>query len=547
MRETPSYRAPRADGAWLCEPAPEQSTNQLKSNRQLFNNGTVRWMGMSLPELRRLASVDLRKAARSYSSANIAGLSANHFSLAGHFDDSDLTPILMSGHQPELFHPGVWFKNFLLSGLAQRNQGLGINVLIDHDLAKRTNLEVPSRLRTGRLGKEVIDLGSHWDGIPWEYALLDKIDGWERFIASVVQHLSSVGIERPLLLELDPIVREAILNDRSIGEGFSAGRHRLELAAGLSTLEVPFSHLTRTVTWATFLGELLLRAEEVFTSINRARNDFRSARQISNPTQPVPPLRRDGSWIEIPFWTYSSKNPQRRPLWVRKETARIEVGDSQELLATLSSNFSIESLMVELNRLAKAGIQIRPRALTTTMFLRMAMCDLFIHGIGGGLYDQLTDQIIRDLWQTNSPSFVVATATCYLPFEQLQTGTDSIKESQQSLRNWRFTPERTIHPQPNDLTGLALLETKRKLLADIPAGQDKTIWHQQIVGLNEAIRGHFANQGELVRQQYENAIQWERERAIATNREFSFALHSSELIDKLLNLVSNRHGRGLNY
>ncbi len=547
MRETPSYRAPRADGAWLCEPAPEQSTNQLKSNQELLNNGTVRWMGIALPELRRLASVDLRKAARSYSSANIAGLPANYFSFAGRFDDSDLTPILMSGHQPELFHAGVWFKNFLLSNLAQKHQGLGINVLVDHDLAKRTNLEVPSRLRNGRLVKEVIDFGNRWDGIPWEYALLEKIDSWERFIASVVQHLSSVGIERPLLLELDPIVREAILNDRSIGEGFSAGRHRLELAAGLSTLEVPFSHLTRSVAWATFLGELLLRAEEVWTSINRVRDDFRSARQISNPTQPVPPLRRDGSWLELPFWTYSPENPQRRPLWVRKERTRIEVGDSQELLATLSSNFSLESLMVELNKLTQAGIQIRPRALTTTMFLRMAMCDLFIHGIGGGLYDQLTDQIIRDLWQTDAPRFVVATATCYLPLEPLPTGTCSIKESQLSLRNWRFTPERTLHPQPNDLAGLALLETKRKLLDDIPSGQDKTIWHQQIVSLNEAIREHFANQGELVRQQYENATEWEREHAIATNREFSFALHPSELIDKLLTLVTNRHKRGLNY
>ena len=27
-------------------------------------------------------------------------------------------PLLLAGHQPEMFHPGVWAKNFALSGLA---------------------------------------------------------------------------------------------------------------------------------------------------------------------------------------------------------------------------------------------------------------------------------------------------------------------------------------------------------------------------------------------------------------------------------------------
>ena len=28
-------------------------------------------------------------------------------------------PFILSGHQPEMFHPGVWYKNFVLGGLAQ--------------------------------------------------------------------------------------------------------------------------------------------------------------------------------------------------------------------------------------------------------------------------------------------------------------------------------------------------------------------------------------------------------------------------------------------
>ncbi len=38
---------------------------------------------------------------------------------------------------------------------------------------------------------------------------------------------------------------------------------------------------------------------------------------------------------------------------------------------------------------------VLPRALTTTLFLRTFIADLFIHGIGGGQYDRLTDRIVE--------------------------------------------------------------------------------------------------------------------------------------------------------
>ena len=39
---------------------------------------------------------------------------------------------------------------------------------------------------------------------------------------------------------------------------------------------------------------------------------------------------------------------------------------------------------------------LRPRALTLTLFARVCLGDFFIHGIGGGKYDEVTDAIIRD-------------------------------------------------------------------------------------------------------------------------------------------------------
>ena len=51
--------------------------------------------------------------------------------------------MFLAGHQPELFHPGVWFKNFALGELARRHGAAAINLVIDSDMLKSTSLGVP--------------------------------------------------------------------------------------------------------------------------------------------------------------------------------------------------------------------------------------------------------------------------------------------------------------------------------------------------------------------------------------------------------------------
>ena len=41
-------------------------------------------------------------------------------------------------------HPGVWFKNFVLSSLAQRTASHAVNLLIDNDAVRTTSIRVPT-------------------------------------------------------------------------------------------------------------------------------------------------------------------------------------------------------------------------------------------------------------------------------------------------------------------------------------------------------------------------------------------------------------------
>ena len=47
--------------------------------------------------------------------------------------DASADSLLLAGHQPELFHPGVWVKNFALNGLARRHGATPLNLVVDND------------------------------------------------------------------------------------------------------------------------------------------------------------------------------------------------------------------------------------------------------------------------------------------------------------------------------------------------------------------------------------------------------------------------------
>jgi len=52
-------------------------------------------------------------------------------------------PIIMGGHQPDLFHPGVWLKNFAIDAYARRLGGTAINLIVDTDYCRSTSVGVP--------------------------------------------------------------------------------------------------------------------------------------------------------------------------------------------------------------------------------------------------------------------------------------------------------------------------------------------------------------------------------------------------------------------
>ncbi|XZE22075.1 hypothetical protein SH449x_001991 [Pirellulaceae bacterium SH449] len=509
------YAVPRENGTFLVSPPAHRWLPLLRRNQEL-SSGYTGWIR------------DVREKARR--------------EVSGYLGRSlEAKPLIVSGHQPEFFHTGVWFKNFVLHRLATSYDCVALNVQIDHDVVRDIGLSIPV-LRSGRLSLATCKLQTtdRGDSLPWENTRCSPqiAEQWKEASLQLSSALGHFGIE-PLIHTRWRECENLLLTCRSLAEVTTRLRELVENDSGLSNLEIPMSQLARGESFAEFVYRCLVAGREVLTVYNGCREDFRRERGISNPGQPVPELRQIGDWIEIPFWIYRTTeaaalcgdgSSRRQPAWVRLSFDRIEVasgpGESESI--HLDSGRSLGAWCQAYQSWAEQGICIRPRALTTTLYLRLFLSDLFLHGIGGGVYDELTDQIAERLWQVSMPAFLVASASLHLPF-----GKDLFKELGPELGSSKAELEqraRQIRSAPESLLNLAdPLQQALKArfdahLANMPPRGQKKVWHGEMRGLRAKIRESISSELERWERQSLELIERERVMKIVRSREYSMAI-----------------------
>jgi hypothetical protein len=184
---------------------------------------------------------------------------------------------------------------------------------------------------------------------------------------------------------------------------------------------------------------------------------------------------------------------------------------------------------VEWLQAASGWLRLRPRALLTTMFARLFLGDLFIHGIGGAAYDGLTDVLIRRFFGHDPPGFMVVTATAKLPIARHSFRAADLQRVQQRLRDLTYHPEKHA---ADSASAALLVDAKNDWIRR--EGPSRRQRHHEIVRINEALQPFVAEQREmLLVQRAELEEHAQRERVLGS-REYSFALFPRETLQPLL-------------
>jgi hypothetical protein len=500
----------------------------------------LEFCGVGFESLRDSARREAVRLAADYTSGYLGTAGTHGIPASSVFDEG--TAILLSGHQPELFHSGVWFKNFLLSHLATQSGAVAINFLVDNDLCRQTAISVPGLEANGSVKSRKVEFDRQRAAIPWELRTLESQSYWESFSDRVCQRLESLVRHEPLIQQLWPLACESLERNGNLGQALAEGRHRLEVAQGLRTLEIPLSLLTQTESFARFSLQLISELPRFQEIYNSQREAYRRAHKIRNEAHPVPPLEQEHGWIEGPWWIYRVCSPQRRRLWMRLVDDQLILSDRAGWQEVIEGGLDCDAAPQQWLDLQLEHVYIRPRALLTTMYTRLMIGDLFLHGIGGGKYDQLTDGIIRDFFGIEPPRCAIASATLHLPNACGQAlNADEVESEIQSVKDriWRCQHHPEEFEDELGEQGRKVLAEKAALLEDIPPRGQKWEWHQKMRRVSEQLKEltqHVVNSGEseLVRLQSEL-----RQAELLESREFSFCLFPLESTSAALKQLSN--------
>ena len=404
--------APRESGAVLIWPSADTLAGLAEENRRRRAGWTIRWPGGVAPAI-------------------------------------EGPPAIATGHQPELIHPGVWIKHVMAGRLTARLGGTATFVVVDSDLIDGVGWAVPQRVNdrwTVRRGAAFAARGLSFEQVPprtdaqwrdwlaaaeWGGGNSDDASGWARFCSAFVAVDPAGGDgHSELSTGMDYVTR------------WSAGVRAVDRAVGVET--PPFVRVSEIfggpgrpmrADAAAFVAQVLLGAGEFAKTYNQALADYRARRGMVGNQHPVPDLAVTTTRVELPFWAVRGVEPRGRLIMEPTAGSDIHLYSGERRFATLDTAALQRDPATALAAALGENL-LRPRALALTMFLRLLACDLFIHGIGGAKYDQISDAIIRDYFRVVPPPFACVTATALLPLGEtpILTAVEDLRAARRRLR-----------------------------------------------------------------------------------------------------------------
>lgn len=396
--------------------------------------------------------------------------------------------IVMTGHQPELYHAGAWVKVFLAQRLARQLGAIAVDLVVDADAFEAVEARVPEMSPRPEGARHVLAAGG--PDTCFACAPVPERAAVERFVADVRAGLSAVGEVRAAACfeAFAENLLGAMADARHVGELVTIARRRYEAAAGTGYLELPLSELCAGRAFSTFAVALALDAEAFRLAYNEELALYRSVNGLRSVAKPAADLRKADGAIELPLWAMSGS--RRVPVWAQARGGRVLLVPEGASGVDVGGEDGGEAL-------AASGLRLAPKALTLTLFHRLFVADGFVHGIGGAAYDRVTDGITRRYFGVEPPVFAVASLTMRLDLAGPFATEDEVASVVQRLNRVRQNPDQMLGDAK--LTGDAsaraseLADRKSELVSAIASpGADKKSLGGEIREVNASLASLLA-------------------------------------------------------
>jgi hypothetical protein len=186
-----------------------------------------------------------------------------------------------------------------------------------------------------------------------------------------------------------------------------------------------------------------------------------------------------------------------------------------------------------------SGLRPAPKALALTLYTRLFVADFFVHGVGGGRYDQVTDEVIRRYFRVEPPAFGVASMTMYLPLGARVVTDAEVDDASQALNRLKHNPDQMLDQVEFDsanerVMAQELAAEKDRLVVAIAAdGADKKTLGKAIRDVNGQLAATLAPFERQLQEELDDLLAMQSAAEILTDRTYPFCFWSpSEVADK---------------
>lgn len=366
--------------------------------------------------------------------------------------DPSTTPIVMTGHQPVVFHSGLTFKYQTTEAFAAQHGLIAIAVVIDTDEGDAGAFSYPTVDASPGRFQNSSDGAERWFLLKSAtFARTPGLFSGTRLKASDVLSAELMAVRN----ELRACGKESAATAfQTVADQYAALAEisppgipaldanlitRWNADIGGRMLELPLSAICSFPEFIRFTAQIIERPFEFAQCYNTTLTTFRAEHRIRNAANPFPNLTLEDGWCELPFWVVDHSAGTRHVLQVRRASDGMALECNRERLLTLQKGNVAEAL----TSLLFSGQQLVPRGALITATLRLLFSDLFIHGTGGGQYDPCTDALIRNWWSVEPTPFAVASASRFL-FTDGRQRLMQLQHIESQLREMQFNPQRFL-------------------------------------------------------------------------------------------------------
>ncbi len=272
---------------------------------------------------------------------------------------------------------------------------------------------------------------------------------------------------------------------------------------------------------------------------NRLLADYRDKYKVRSRNHPASDLATEEDRIELPFWVWSPHSPARRSLWVSADSACKTLWAGKTKLGTIETGQDLASI-----RKSLSPWKIRPRALMTTLFLRGVVGDWFVHGIGGGKYDEVTDHLLTEYLGFSKPTGMsVLSGTLLLPCEDRSDLSTRIAENRLLARDAYWNPDRHLNDQLREREPISTWIEEKQSLQDSPASRLHQWSRQDWVHfrqLNDQIRPYVQAIRQQAEREADELVDQQRSRRALISRDYSFCLHPEDSLRSFFEQISTQ-------